>query len=111
MSEEEMQDKALASARTVLGGKTEVEKASILHQHIGSRAMSDMVIETLVASSGSSQPLFFFSSFQRYLNTLIGTLDPSRELCLVCREKHKGNPFNFYSGLILHFWISIQGLY
>ncbi|KAF5906861.1 BRCA1-associated protein, partial [Clarias magur] len=51
MSEEEMQDKALASARMALGGKTEVEKASILHQHIGSRAMSDMVIETLVASS------------------------------------------------------------
>lgn len=52
MSEEEMRDKALTSARTVLGGKTEREKAAILHQHIGSRAMSDMVIETLAASSG-----------------------------------------------------------
>lgn len=52
MSDEEMRDKALASARMALGGKTELEKAAILHQHIGSRAMSDMVIETLVASSG-----------------------------------------------------------
>lgn len=52
MSEEEMRDKALASARMALGGKTEIEKAAILHQHMGSRAMSDMVIETLMASSG-----------------------------------------------------------
>ncbi|KAF7701074.1 BRCA1-associated protein [Silurus meridionalis] len=51
MAEEEMQDKALASARVALGNKTELEKAAILHQHIGSRNMSDMVIETLVASS------------------------------------------------------------
>ncbi|XP_053500869.1 BRCA1-associated protein [Ictalurus furcatus] len=51
MSEEEMRDKALASARMALGGKTEIEKAAILHQHMGSRAMSDMVIETLMASS------------------------------------------------------------
>lgn len=52
MSEEEMRDKALASARVALGGKTELEKAAILHQHIGSRAMSDMVIETLLPRSG-----------------------------------------------------------
>lgn len=52
MSDEEMRDKALTSAKMALGGKTELEKAAILHQHIGSRAMSDMVIETLVASSG-----------------------------------------------------------
>ncbi|KAK2823305.1 hypothetical protein Q7C36_019905 [Tachysurus vachellii] len=55
MSEEEMQDKALASAKMVLGGKTEREKAAILHQHIGRRVMSDMVIETLVASSDGAE--------------------------------------------------------
>ncbi|TSM28100.1 BRCA1-associated protein [Bagarius yarrelli] len=54
MSEEEMQDKALATARMTLRGKTELDKAAILHQHIGSRAMSDMVIETLVVSSGGA---------------------------------------------------------
>uniref|UniRef100_A0A674AQX2 BRCA1-associated protein n=1 Tax=Salmo trutta TaxID=8032 RepID=A0A674AQX2_SALTR len=30
-----------------LSGKTELERAAVLHQHIGSRAMGDMVIETI----------------------------------------------------------------
>uniref|UniRef100_A0A667YJI3 BRCA1-associated protein n=1 Tax=Myripristis murdjan TaxID=586833 RepID=A0A667YJI3_9TELE len=47
MSEEELQDKALGLAKLTLSGKTELEQAAILHQHIGSRAMGDMVIETL----------------------------------------------------------------
>lgn len=46
MSEDEMRDKGLASARVTLGGKTDLERATILHQHLGSRVMSDMVIET-----------------------------------------------------------------
>ncbi|KAL7846719.1 hypothetical protein SRHO_G00216990 [Serrasalmus rhombeus] len=50
MSEEEMREKALGSANIALAGKTELEKAAVLHQHIGSRAMSDMVIETLTSS-------------------------------------------------------------
>ncbi|XP_076842796.1 BRCA1-associated protein [Brachyhypopomus gauderio] len=50
MSEEQMREKALASAKIALGGKTELEKAAVLHQHIGSRAMSDMVIETFAPS-------------------------------------------------------------
>lgn len=46
MSEEEMQEKALGLAQLSLAGKTDLERASVLHQHIGSRAMGDMVIET-----------------------------------------------------------------
>uniref|UniRef100_A0A6Q2WRF5 BRCA1-associated protein n=1 Tax=Esox lucius TaxID=8010 RepID=A0A6Q2WRF5_ESOLU len=47
MSEEDLQEKALGFARLSLTGKTELERAAVLHQHIGSRAMGDMVIETL----------------------------------------------------------------
>uniref|UniRef100_A0A8C1RHM6 BRCA1-associated protein n=1 Tax=Cyprinus carpio TaxID=7962 RepID=A0A8C1RHM6_CYPCA len=46
MSEDEMREKALVSARATLAGKTELEQAAVLHQHLGSRVMSDMVIET-----------------------------------------------------------------
>lgn len=46
MSDEELQEKALGVAKHTLGGKTDLERAAVLHQHIGSRAMGDMVIET-----------------------------------------------------------------
>uniref|UniRef100_A0A9J7YXH8 BRCA1-associated protein n=1 Tax=Cyprinus carpio carpio TaxID=630221 RepID=A0A9J7YXH8_CYPCA len=52
MSEDEMRETALASARATLGGRTELERAAILHQHLGSRVMSDMVIETFQPSAG-----------------------------------------------------------
>lgn len=52
MSEEELQDKSLAVARLSLSGKTDLERASVLHQHIGSRAMGDMVIETFQPTAG-----------------------------------------------------------
>ncbi|CAN9504561.1 unnamed protein product [Ophioblennius macclurei] len=50
MSEEELQDRALGLARHALSGKSELERAAVLHQHIGSRAMGDMVIETFEPS-------------------------------------------------------------
>ncbi|XP_042589206.1 BRCA1-associated protein-like [Cyprinus carpio] len=53
MSEDEMREAALASARATLGGRTELERAAILHQHLGSRVMSDMVIETFQPSAGA----------------------------------------------------------
>ncbi|KAK9532212.1 hypothetical protein VZT92_009609 [Zoarces viviparus] len=46
MSEKELQEKALCVAKHTLSGKTDLERAAVLHQHIGSRAMGDMVIET-----------------------------------------------------------------
>lgn len=52
MSDEELQEKALGVARHTLSGKTELERAAVLHQHIGSRAMGDMVIETFEPSPG-----------------------------------------------------------
>ncbi len=52
MSEEELQEKALAVAKHTLSGKTDLERAAVLHQHIGSRAMGDMVIETFEPSPG-----------------------------------------------------------
>ncbi|XP_030625234.1 BRCA1-associated protein isoform X1 [Chanos chanos] len=52
MSEEEFREKALGTAKVSLSGKTELEKAAILHQHIGSRAMADMVIESFAPSPG-----------------------------------------------------------
>ncbi|XP_076020257.1 BRCA1-associated protein [Genypterus blacodes] len=50
MSDEELQDKALGLAKLSLSGKTDLEQAAVLHQHIGSRAMGDMVIETFEPS-------------------------------------------------------------
>lgn len=52
MSDEELQEKALGVARHTLSGKTELERAAVLHQHIGSRSMGDMVIETFEPSPG-----------------------------------------------------------
>lgn len=52
MSDEELQEKALGVAKHSLSGKTELERAAVLHQHIGSRAMGDMVIETFEPSPG-----------------------------------------------------------
>uniref|UniRef100_A0A3B5ASD6 BRCA1-associated protein n=1 Tax=Stegastes partitus TaxID=144197 RepID=A0A3B5ASD6_9TELE len=52
MSEEELQEKALGLAKHTLSGKTDLDRAAVLHQHIGSRAMGDMVIETFEPSPG-----------------------------------------------------------
>uniref|UniRef100_H2L4F3 BRCA1-associated protein n=1 Tax=Oryzias latipes TaxID=8090 RepID=H2L4F3_ORYLA len=55
MSEEQLQEKALGLAKLSLNGKSELERAAVLHQHIGSRAMGDMVIETFEAADGSAR--------------------------------------------------------
>ncbi|XP_030625236.1 BRCA1-associated protein isoform X3 [Chanos chanos] len=55
MSEEEFREKALGTAKVSLSGKTELEKAAILHQHIGSRAMADMVIESFAPNPGQGE--------------------------------------------------------
>ncbi|KAM4720535.1 BRCA1-associated protein isoform 2-T2 [Anableps anableps] len=55
MAEEELRDKTLGLAKHALSGKSELERAAILHQHMGSRAMGDMVIETYEPSSGGEE--------------------------------------------------------
>ncbi|XP_057675840.1 BRCA1-associated protein [Corythoichthys intestinalis] len=50
MSEEQLGDKSLALARLALSGKTAQERSAVLHQHMGSRSMGDMVIETFEPS-------------------------------------------------------------
>ncbi|KAK9968786.1 hypothetical protein ABG768_003094 [Culter alburnus] len=55
MSEDEMREKALVSARVTLDGKSDLERSAILHQHLGSRVMSDMVIETFQPSAGAEE--------------------------------------------------------
>lgn len=52
MSEEERQDRALGFAKLTLGGKSELERAAVLHQNIGSRAMAEMMIETFEPCPG-----------------------------------------------------------
>uniref|UniRef100_A0A8C6P2W6 BRCA1-associated protein n=1 Tax=Nothobranchius furzeri TaxID=105023 RepID=A0A8C6P2W6_NOTFU len=52
MSNDGLQEKALALARHTLSGKSELERAAVLNQHIGSRAMGDMVIETYEPTPG-----------------------------------------------------------
>lgn len=50
MSDEALQEKSLGVAKHTLSGKSDLERVAILHQHIGSRAMGDMVIETFEPS-------------------------------------------------------------
>ncbi|XP_077318135.1 BRCA1-associated protein isoform X1 [Lithobates pipiens] len=47
MSDEEIKEKTLHAAAGYLDGKTPVEKTAILHQHIGRREMTDVIIETI----------------------------------------------------------------
>ncbi|KAB0392468.1 hypothetical protein E2I00_006819 [Balaenoptera physalus] len=51
MSDEEIKKKTLASAVACLEGKSPGEKAAIIHQHLGRREMTDMIIETMKANS------------------------------------------------------------
>ncbi|XP_077593313.1 BRCA1-associated protein isoform X2 [Stigmatopora nigra] len=50
MSDEQLRDKSLTMARVALSGKTAQERSAVLHQHMGSRSMGDMVIETFEPS-------------------------------------------------------------
>uniref|UniRef100_A0AAA9RVS2 BRCA1-associated protein n=1 Tax=Bos taurus TaxID=9913 RepID=A0AAA9RVS2_BOVIN len=50
MSDEEIQKKTLASAVACLEGKSPGEKAAIIHQHLGRREMTDVIIETMKAN-------------------------------------------------------------
>ncbi|XP_023372635.1 BRCA1-associated protein isoform X2 [Otolemur garnettii] len=47
MSDEEIKRKTLASAVACLEGKSPGEKAAIIHQHLGRREMTDVIIETM----------------------------------------------------------------
>ncbi|KAK2102609.1 hypothetical protein P7K49_020276 [Saguinus oedipus] len=47
MSDEEMKKTTLASAVACLEGKSPGEKAAIIHQHLGRREMTDVIIETM----------------------------------------------------------------
>lgn len=58
MSDGELQEKALGVAKHTLSGKSDLERAAVLHQHIGRRAMGDMVIETFEPSPGENVHLF-----------------------------------------------------
>lgn len=52
MSDEEIKKKTLASAAACLEGKSPGERAAIIHQHLGRREMTDVIIETMKASPG-----------------------------------------------------------
>lgn len=58
MSDEELQEKALGVAKHTLSGKSDLERAAVLHQHIGRRAIGDMVIETFEPGPGENVHLF-----------------------------------------------------
>ncbi|XP_062943183.1 BRCA1-associated protein isoform X2 [Cynocephalus volans] len=51
MSDEEIKKKTLASAVACLEGKSPGEKAAIIHQHLGRREMTDVIIETMKSNS------------------------------------------------------------
>lgn len=51
MSDEEIKKKTLASAVACLEGKSPGEKAAVIHQHLGRREMTDVIIETMKANA------------------------------------------------------------
>ncbi|XP_039360723.1 BRCA1-associated protein isoform X1 [Mauremys reevesii] len=55
MSDEEIKEKSLASATACLEGKAPMEKAATIHQHIGRREMTDMIIETIKSNPDETQ--------------------------------------------------------
>lgn len=52
MSDEEIKKKTLASAVACLEGKSPGEKAAVIHQHLGRREMTDVIIETMKSDPG-----------------------------------------------------------
>uniref|UniRef100_A0A8C5P4Z8 BRCA1 associated protein n=1 Tax=Jaculus jaculus TaxID=51337 RepID=A0A8C5P4Z8_JACJA len=50
MSDEDIKKKTLASAVACLDGKSPGEKAAVIHQHLGRREMTDVIIETMKAN-------------------------------------------------------------
>lgn len=50
---DEIKQKALASAAACLEGKSPGEKAAVIHQHLGRREMTDIIIETMKSSPGT----------------------------------------------------------
>lgn len=55
MSDDEFKERTLGSAKAALSGKSDLDRTAVLHQHIGSRAMTDMAIETFSHSAGTFQ--------------------------------------------------------
>lgn len=53
MSDEEIKKKTLASAVACLEGKSPGEKAAVIHQHLGRREMTDVIIETMKSNPGT----------------------------------------------------------
>ncbi|XP_026888079.2 BRCA1-associated protein [Electrophorus electricus] len=97
MSEGEMREKALASAKTALVGKTELEKSAVLHQHIGSRAMSDMVIETF-APDGSDEKEVPQPSKDSSSGLQVQTEHSGEDRGLESPSKHLPDQISFFSG-------------
>lgn len=60
MSDEEIKQKTLASAVASLEGKSPGEKAAIIHQHLGHREMTDMIIETMKCKPGMLSTILAF---------------------------------------------------
>lgn len=70
MSDEVMQETSLAATAVTLEGKAPVEKATIIHQHIGRREMTDVIIETIKPDPGTCDTLFDAPS-RRTSNTFL----------------------------------------
>lgn len=74
MSDEEIKKKTLASAVACLEGKSPGEKAAIIHQHLGRREMTDMIIETMKSNTGmlsTTLDLLFVSFWLSVLHILV----------------------------------------
>ncbi|MBN3281947.1 BRAP protein, partial [Polyodon spathula] len=89
MSDDEIKEKSLRSASASLDGKTSTERTVILHQHIGSRAMMDMAIETISPSqdaedskSGVCEAPSPSDTNSKSTNEAVGTVpdSPSKQL-------------------------------
>ncbi|XP_065760574.1 BRCA1-associated protein isoform X3 [Muntiacus reevesi] len=79
MSDEEIQKKTLASAVACLEGKSPGEKAAIIHQHLGRREMTDVIIETMKANPDEPEATMEERKSSEASPTAQRSKDPSKE--------------------------------
>ncbi|XP_055002588.1 BRCA1-associated protein [Sorex araneus] len=94
MSDEEIKTKTLASAAACLEGKSPGEKAAIIHQHLGRREMTDMIIETMKSNSDELKATETTSTAQR-------SKDQSKECMSTAPDspsKQLPDQISFFSG-------------
>ncbi|XP_032732163.1 BRCA1-associated protein isoform X1 [Lontra canadensis] len=101
MSDEEIKKKTLASAVASLEGKSPGEKAAIIHQHLGRREMTDMIIETMKSNPDELKATMEERKSSEASPTVQRSKDPSVECVNAAPDspsKQLPDQISFFSG-------------